>query len=552
MPKPYLQRRGDTYSFRIAVPSDLRTVLGSRELVRTLKTADRRTAAPYALLLASKALILFSKLRAMPDDQRDAYRLNYTVKLNLDEAGFLASLEVEGEPHEQEAINSTVRTALQAAQRVAPGTQLAAPPSPPEAPAPMLSTIIESYFANYPSAKEPMRKKHAIVLPLFLEIVGDKAVSDLKQADVRRFFSLLNKLPPRARQQCQKMKISIAELAELPHGQTLSPSAFDDTYKACVRQFLSDSKRDWQDQGFPTNLTTDGCDYTGTRKDGESKQRALTREELKLLFEGPAFQNFSTNPDDVHKFWLPVLGLYTGARANELCQINPQTDVFIDTKSGIWCLLLSEDTESGQDIAKSIKTGESRAIPLHRHLIGLGFPAYVEAIKSSGAKQLFPAWKPRGGRAAPSAIDWFSKFLGEIGLHGVENERGRALHGMHAFRHTLLTYGKLGGVNLRCISGHAERSDNVVADGYEDDTLLTTLIDKRDLLDQLDYGLRLPVPVLPSAYTPSDKLTPKYRDPASGETWAGRGSMPKWLKVYQEQGRDLEEFLISRIGSRTA
>ncbi len=549
MPKPYLQRRGNTYSFRIAVPSDLRAILGARELVRTLKTTDRRSAAPCALFLASKALTLFSKLRAMPNDQDAPLGFDYVFKLNFDQFGGIASMEVQGEPNEQEAINSAITATLQAIPRPAHVIPLVAPPSPPEVSAPLLSTIIDTYVVNYPLAKVQMRKKHAFVLPLLLEIVGDKAVSDLKQADIRRFFSLLNKLPLRAQQQCRKLNLSLAQLAERDHAETLSPSAFDNTYKACVRQFLTDSKRDWQDQGFPTNLTTDGCDYTGIRKNGESKQRAFTPEELKLLFEGPAFQRLSTNPDEVHKFWLPVLGLYTGARANELCQINPQSDVRRDMKSDIWCMLLTEDTESGDDIAKSIKTGVNRAVPLHRQLISLGFPAYVEALKTSGAKQLFPSWKPRGGRAAPNAIDWFSKFLGENGLHGVENERGRALHGMHAFRHTLLTYGKIGGVNLRCISGHAERSDNVVADGYEDDTLLTTLMAKRDLLDQLDYGLTFPVPVLPNtekrARSPSDKLPPKYRDPVSGNIWAGRGHAPKWMIAYEACGRKRMEFLIN-------
>lgn len=39
------------------------------------------------------------------------------------------------------------------------------------------------------------------------------------------------------------------------------------------------------------------------------------------------------------------------------------------------------------------------------------------------------------------------------------------------------------------------------------------------------------------------KLPPKYRDPATGETWSGRGSVPNWVKAYEAQGRKREEFL---------
>jgi len=41
------------------------------------------------------------------------------------------------------------------------------------------------------------------------------------------------------------------------------------------------------------------------------------------------------------------------------------------------------------------------------------------------------------------------------------------------------------------------------------------------------------------------KVEPKYRNPAKeSETWAGRGKPPKWLAVYLDQGRRVEEFLI--------
>lgn len=34
----------------------------------------------------------------------------------------------------------------------------------------------------------------------------------------------------------------------------------------------------------------------------------------------------------------------------------------------------------------------------------------------------------------------------------------------------------------------------------------------------------------------------KYRNPDTGETWSGRGRMPKWIALAEEQGRKREEF----------
>ena len=42
------------------------------------------------------------------------------------------------------------------------------------------------------------------------------------------------------------------------------------------------------------------------------------------------------------------------------------------------------------------------------------------------------------------------------------------------------------------------------------------------------------------------KVAPKYRDPASGSTWTGRGLKPKWLTAALAGGKAVEEFLINR------
>lgn len=41
---------------------------------------------------------------------------------------------------------------------------------------------------------------------------------------------------------------------------------------------------------------------------------------------------------------------------------------------------------------------------------------------------------------------------------------------------------------------------------------------------------------------PTRKVAVKYRDPATQQTWSGRGLQPKWLKAALEQGRTLSDF----------
>jgi len=47
-------------------------------------------------------------------------------------------------------------------------------------------------------------------------------------------------------------------------------------------------------------------------------------------------------------------------------------------------------------------------------------------------------------------------------------------------------------------------------------------------------------------------VAPKYRDPASGTTWSGRGRTPVWLNNYLAQGKAKEEFLIAIAGASAA
>jgi DNA-binding protein H-NS len=40
------------------------------------------------------------------------------------------------------------------------------------------------------------------------------------------------------------------------------------------------------------------------------------------------------------------------------------------------------------------------------------------------------------------------------------------------------------------------------------------------------------------------KLPPKYRDPATGNTWSGRGLQPNWLKSALANGKSLADFAV--------
>src|SRR6516164_11483457 len=48
----------------------------------------------------------------------------------------------------------------------------------------------------------------------------------------------------------------------------------------------------------------------------------------------------------------------------------------------------------------------------------------------------------------------------------------------------------------------------------------------------------------PCASTSGRKVAAKYRDPATGQTWTGRGLKPKWLAAALEAGKQLNDFAV--------
>lgn len=541
---PYLQRRGSGFTFRISVPPELRHLFGAREFTKALSETNHEAASPTALEFAAAAKRLFFEVRKMKTmgvlsqeqikdviskgkeslkrfeladelwneradsvvqqlhlkramaerEQKHALALQEAVRvarLEGENAGFLKALEAQQRPiHVEVAQTASVVPVVPAAALM---------------PVPTLGAVVDAFLARYEQRVAAtgkggaMLKKHQNALPMLVQLIGNKPVNELKQADINEYFDVLTSLPPRWAEQCRTLKLSVRELAERKHEKTISPKSFEESYIGCVRPFLEAAQRDYGDQGFPVTLKTKGIQYLGDVDEGENKQRAFKHHELQRLFTGEELRAFAADPKQHEKYWLPTLGLFTGARVNELCQLNPQTDILQEPETGIWYLWITMESESDPGIKKSVKTGESRKVPLHEKLVELGFLNYVSRIKGCGAKRLFPGWNPSPeGKASSAAEKWFVRFIKKTGLR---DETPKAqLVGMHSFRHTLLSYGAASkpSLNLGVITGHAPLAPGVsaVQASYIDKSITDRLEDRLALLDQLDYGLEFFKPTM--------------------------------------------------------
>ncbi|MFT3960860.1 integrase [Propionivibrio sp.] len=360
-------------------------------------------------------------------------------------------------------------------------------PEPPSRSEPVQNLTLSGVVQHFLSKQRegaPMFKKYKGATALLLEVLGDCPVSSLKQQEVDDFFSLICRLPPRWSDKKRQLGKTARELAAMEWEKCVNRKTFEDSYMAALRPFFIHARRVFGDQGFPANLTTEGIKYQGDREGGENKQRALRPDELKRLFEGPEFASFASDPTQEHCYWLPLLGLFTGARVNELCQLNPQCD--IREEHGVWLLDITDESDTAEGVRKSVKNNSSRRkVPIHSTLLGLGFLRYAQQMKEGGAALLFPQWPPVKGRASGKAEKWFRGLLESIGLRD-ETPKQR-LVGFHAMRSTLLSRADhLDIPKPGTLTGHRQSSANATEEGYKEAIALTK---NRDKLERIHYDL---------------------------------------------------------------
>lgn len=176
--------------------------------------------------------------------------------------------------------------------------------------------------------------------------------------------------------------------------------------------------------------------------------------ELKSIFESSYYQNQEYNRPE--QYFVPHIQLFTGARLNEVCQLQTNDIVFPDKIPGsehIPCIYFREGT------GQQLKTEKSeRLIPIHPKLWNeLGLKEYYETMKAHGFDYLFPNLRlDTKNKRSDYVGDWFGRYLNILEIKRPEISN-------HSFRHTFINYFKQNEVPERIagdIAGHVyTRSD---------------------------------------------------------------------------------------------
>ncbi|WP_205598533.1 site-specific integrase [Halomonas sp. NO4] len=332
-----------------------------------------------------------------------------------------------------------------------------APVTPLQAPKPVISSVLEAYKRQ--QALEGVSIKtiddKEFIINLLIRVIGNIQVEAITLDHAKRFREVALQLPPRL----NRIKGDKSLNTIIKEATTNITITTYNNYIKYLSSFFAYAVR----EGYLVNNPFYGMKIKVKQKQN-SFRSTFTGDDLAKIFEAIQHQN------KPFKYWLPYLGLYTGARLNELCQLYTKDIKFVD---GIPCIHIQQTM-----IDQCLKTENSeRVIPVHSKLIELGFLEYIDFLGDSS--KVFPELtrhKKHGYSAQPSK--WFARLRQSIGLMGDEKKD------FYSFRHTVADHLKQKGISENLIGallGHT--TGGITNNRYGKDYKPKVLVDVVESID---------------------------------------------------------------------
>ena len=293
-----------------------------------------------------------------------------------------------------------------------------------------LSELAQHYLATSPDVTEEWQRRVNRIVEVCTSLGMPTDVSKIKKTHVRDVIDQLQHAPRNWSQKYPGKTIAEAiELGKMESAATLSPNTIRDGYIAALKTVFSFAEeRELIESNPAQNLKIDKA-----RNDGRGT--GFDPNELSKLFRLPLFCGCQDDETPLisgnhlirdHRFWAPLIGLFTGARTTEIAQLKLDEVVLDD---GLQHFII-QASEGG-----SLKTSAAtRRIPMHAKLVELGLKSYVTELKQVGEHRLFPLWQKPKGKGYPDAS---SQRFFRRSIIPLITTRTKPRPNFHSFRNTM-------------------------------------------------------------------------------------------------------------------
>ena len=352
--RPFLQRhfyvqkhvymRNGIYYFRLDIPSDLNRYFPASEVKRSLKTSDPTIAKIAAKSLELKALQVYAMLR---------------VGVLSDE--IVSQLVKSVMPETRKTANSCDKGKL-------------------------LSNVIMTYTEEKKGGWTDKTKLEVSgVFKLLVDLLGDIEVTSISRPMLIALRSSLLRVPPNFYKKNPGQSIT-----EFLKSSTETGISSKSVNKHMSR--IGSLLKYCHEQGLIASNPATGLQIAEKQR-ADQERSAYSHDDVKSIV-----LNLPVEVSVPERYWIPIIGLYSGMRLAEICQLHIEDIIKVDD---CWCFDIND---AGN---KQLKNDASvRIIPVHPKLIELGFIRYFEAMRDTERPRL-----------------WMN--LSYIRLHGYTNSFGK-------------------------------------------------------------------------------------------------------------------------------
>jgi integrase len=312
----------------------------------------------------------------------------------------------------------------------------------------LLSVITHKYISEKLRLNAWAEKTYLgyrVIYQSLVDLLADKGIRAISHKDAQFIKDTLQKLPSNLSKKREYRGKPISQVLKLdiPESHLMSIKTIN-TMLGCYSELFKWAVKN----GYVSVNVFDSLHLKDNRK-ARDLRAPLTPADLIKVFSDKAI----LQPKKDWQQWIPVLGLYTGARLNELCQLQKKDVIKVD---GIWCISINDD--GVEQLVKS--TSSKRVVPLHRNIIAMGFVNYVMDKAGNQQTRIFSDLTLLNERFSHTPSRWFSSIKNRV----LEDSDKKSFHSL---RHTFVDYlyNKLklqGNPLVKVLVGH---TDNEITSG---------------------------------------------------------------------------------------
>lgn len=277
-----------------------------------------------------------------------------------------------------------------------------------------IAQVIEHYFEDKQSTtklKEKTKGSIKAVLKIFSEIMDSLCFDAIGYDEMRRYKQIILKLPKNINCDRRYKGKKIIEIIAIPDLDLLSNKTRNKHLGTMSTVFEWAMRHGYTDKNYAKGLTVAAQD--------EQVREIFTMEDLQKIISSDEYKRVKGKQFKKHAFfWAPLIGMFTGARLNEICQLKVSD---ICEEDGIWYFAFCSD---GEEVAKNKVA--IRNVPIHKTLMKIGLLNYVKLQKKRKQKMLFSDLTKHSKNGYGAQVSkWFNRYLVKVGVKDADKDSNK-------------------------------------------------------------------------------------------------------------------------------